>query len=112
MIKLKENFKKGGMPYLLIERTDGLALFKLDNNDYEVSRIYIDMHPRASEPSEQITPNCEFGSDGSKSFYCYESAKQYYDQNSMAYKPRIHKEVERYMDTTKQEIVEPLLHTA
>ena len=70
MKKLKEEFRRKGVEYRLLERQADVALFKLFNSgtDHEVCRIYTGQHPMADEPSERIPSDEQFGADGSKSF--------------------------------------------
>jgi hypothetical protein len=70
---LKSEFRKKGLDYTLLKRTDKIALFQLghlpDPDGYEVCRIYI-MRPHNAfgidfEELEIITSNEKFLSDGS-----------------------------------------------
>ena len=76
MKTLKEHFRKNGLNYTLLKRTDKIALFQLghlpDPDGYEVCRIYI-MRPHKAfgvdfEESEIITSNDQFLTDESGSF--------------------------------------------
>ena len=85
---LKTAFRKNGLDYTLIKRTDKIALFQLghlpDPDGYEVCRIYI-MRPHKAfgvyfEESEVITSNDQFYADGSGSFRSLDNALKYYDK--------------------------------
>jgi hypothetical protein len=85
---LKTEFRKNGLDYTLIKRTDKIALFQLgpssDPDGYEVCRIYI-MRPHKAfgvyfEESEVITSNDQFLSDGSGSFRSLDNALKHYDK--------------------------------
>ena len=88
MERIKERFKKNGLQYLMLDRTEHAALFELrlpegDLAGYEVSRIYVnkagERFGRYYPESEAITSNDRFGSDGSKAYFPQdiEMAKQY-----------------------------------
>jgi hypothetical protein len=73
MKTLKKEFRKNGLDYTLIKRTDKIVLFQLgpssDPDGYEVCRIYI-MRPHRAfgvyfEESEVLSSNDQFLSDGS-----------------------------------------------
>jgi len=81
MKKLKTQFRKNGLDYTLLKRTDKVALFQLglspDPDGYEVCRIYI-MRPHKAfgvdfEESEIITSNDQFLTDGSGAFRSLDS---------------------------------------
>jgi len=88
MEKLKEVFRKNGLDYRLLDRTEKVALFeqKLPTGEmagYEVCKIHIMkacvMHGK-DYPEAEITPSNErFGFDGSKAFFPHnlELAKKY-----------------------------------
>ena len=87
---LKTEFRKNGLNYTLLKRTDKIALFQLghlpDPDGYEVCRIYI-MRPHKTfgvdfEESEIITSNDQFLTDGSGSFRSLENALKHYDKLS------------------------------
>lgn len=90
---LKTQFRKNGLDYTLLKRTDKIALFQLgpsiDPDGYEVCRIYI-MRPHKAfgvdfEESEIISSNDQFITDGSGSFRCLENALKHYDKLSLKY---------------------------
>jgi hypothetical protein len=85
---LKTEFRKNGLDYTLLKRTDKIALFQLgpssDPDGYEVCRIYI-MRPHKAfgvyfEESEVITSNDQFYADGSGSFRSLDNALKHYDK--------------------------------
>jgi hypothetical protein len=87
---LKTEFRKNGLDYTLINRTDKIALFQLghlpDPDGYEVCRIYI-MRPHKAfgiyfEESEVISTNDQFYADGSGAFRSLENALKHYDKLS------------------------------
>jgi len=87
---LKTEFRKNGLDYTLIKRTDKIALFQLghlpDPDCYEVCRIYI-MRPHKAfgvdfEESEVISTNDQFYADGSGAFRSLENALKHYDKLS------------------------------
>jgi hypothetical protein len=87
---LKTQFRKNGLDYTLLKRTDKIALFQLglssDTVGYEVCRIYI-MRPHKAfgvdfEESEIITSNDQFHADGSGSFRNLDNALKHYDKLS------------------------------
>jgi hypothetical protein len=87
---LKTEFRKNGLDYTLLKRTDKIALFQLGHlpepDGYEVSRIYI-MRPHKAfgidfEESEIISSNDQFLSDGSGSFRNLENALRHFDKLS------------------------------
>jgi hypothetical protein len=87
---LKTAFRKNGLDYTLLKRTDKIALFQLgpssDPDGYEVCRIYI-MRPHKAfgvyfEESEVITSNDQFYADGSGSFRSLDNALRHYDKLS------------------------------
>ena len=84
MKRLDDKFKKNGLNYKTLERTNDKGLFELSNDDqvvgYEVSMIYVREGQYHDQPTEQLTNNSRFGSDSSKSFGYYKRAKQYYDE--------------------------------
>ena len=98
METIKQTFKKNGLYYRLLDRTDKVALFeqKLPDGEiagYEVSIIY---HNEAGfrfnkiiPESESITGNEEFGYDNSKAFFTQdlEHTKQYFDKMSVVKMP-------------------------
>ena len=90
MKTLKEHFRKNGLNYTLLKRTDKIALFQLghlpDPDGYEVCRIYI-MRPHKAfgvdfEESEIITNNDQFLTDGSGSFRSLDRALKHFDNLS------------------------------
>jgi hypothetical protein len=87
---LKTEFRKNGLDYTLLKRTDKIALFQLgqlqDPDGYEVCRIYI-MRPHKAfgvdfEESEIITSNDQFLTDGSGSFRNLDNALRHFDKLS------------------------------
>jgi hypothetical protein len=87
---LKTAFRKNGLDYTILKRTDKIALFQLgqlpDPDGYEVCRIYI-MRPHKAfgvyfEESEVITSNDQFLSDGSGAFRCLDNALKHFDKLS------------------------------
>ena len=85
---LKTEFRKNGLDYTLIKRTDKIALFQLghlpDPDGYEVCRIYI-MRPHKAfgvyfEESEVISTNDQFFADGSGAFRSLDNALKHYDK--------------------------------
>jgi hypothetical protein len=90
MKTLKTQFRKNGLDYRLLKRTDKIALFQLgpssDPDGYEVRRIYI-MRPHKAfgvdfEESEIISSNDQFLFDGSGSFRNLDNALKHYDKLS------------------------------
>lgn len=87
---LKPEFRKNGLDYTLLKRTDKIALFQLghlpDPDGYEVCRIYIMRKHKAFgvdfEESEIITSNDQFLSVGSGAFCSLENALKHYDKLS------------------------------
>jgi hypothetical protein len=87
---LKTTFRKNGLDYTLIKRTDKIALFQLgtssDPDGYEVCRIYIMRLHKAFgvyfEESEVISSNDQFLSDGSGSFRSLENAQKHFNKLS------------------------------
>lgn len=77
MQKLKQTFRKNGIDYKLIKRSDAVALFELRLYDnivgYEVNKIYQNEERTMAgvliPAGEGITGNEQFGSDGSKAFF-------------------------------------------
>jgi hypothetical protein len=87
---LKKEFRKNGLDYTLLKRTDKIALFQLghlpDPDGYEVCRIYI-MRPHKAfgvdfEESEIISSNDQFLLDGSGAFRSLENALKHFDKLS------------------------------
>src|SRR5665647_92058 len=87
---LKTEFRKNGLDYTLLKRTDKIALFQLGHlpepDGYEVCRIYI-MRPHKAfgvvfEESEVISTNDQFFADGSGAFRSLENALKHYDKLS------------------------------
>lgn len=87
---LKTEFRKNGLEYTLLKRTDKIALFQLgylpEPDGYEVCRIYI-MRPHKAfgvdfEESEIISSNDQFLTDGSGSFRNLENALRHFDKLS------------------------------
>ena len=85
---LKTEFRKNGLDYTLLKRTDKIALFQLGPETftygYEVSRIYI-MRPHKAfgivfEEAEVISTNNQFLTDGSGSFRSLDKARKHYDK--------------------------------
>jgi len=94
MQKLKTSFRKNGIVYKLLERTDKTAFFELklptgEMAGYEVSRILVnserEIKGRKLTASESITSNERFGYDGSKSFFPsdYTGALKYFGEFSV-----------------------------
>ena len=87
---LKTQFRKNGLDYTLLKRTDKIALFQLghlpDPDGYEVCRIYIMRQHRAFgidfEESEIITSNDQFLTDGSGAFRSLDNALKHFDKQS------------------------------
>lgn len=73
MKTLNTTFRKSGIDYRMMKRTDKVALFELSGDGYEVSRIYANeeytMHGKIIPAGESISGNNEFGYDGSKAFF-------------------------------------------
>jgi hypothetical protein len=87
---LKTEFRKNGLDYTLLKRTDKIALFQLgylpDPDGYEVCRIYI-MRPHKAfgadfEEAEVISTNNQFFTDGSGAFRSLDNALKHYDKLS------------------------------
>jgi hypothetical protein len=87
---LKTKFRKNGLDYTLLKRTDKLALFQLGLSSvpdgYEVCRIYI-MRPHKAfgvdfEESEIISSNDQFLFDGSGSFRSLDNVLKHFDKLS------------------------------
>jgi hypothetical protein len=87
---LKTQFRKNGLDYTLLKRTDKIALFQLgylpDPDGYEVCKIYI-MRPHKAfginfEESEVISTNDQFLSDGSGAFRSLDNALKHFDKLS------------------------------
>jgi len=85
---LKTEFRKNGLYYTLIKRTDKIALFQLGSSSspdgYEVCRIYI-MRPHKAfgvyfEEAEVISTNDQFFTDGSGAFRSLDNALKHYDK--------------------------------
>ena len=85
---LKTEFRKNGLDYTLLKRTDKIALFQLsllpEPDGYEVCRIYI-MRPHKAfgvdfEESEVISTNDQFFKDGSGAFRSLANALKHYDK--------------------------------
>jgi hypothetical protein len=90
MKTLKTQFRKNGLDYTLLKRTDNIALFQLGPSlypdGYEVCRIY-NMRPHKAfgidfEESEIISSNDQFLTDGSGSFRSLENALRHFDKLS------------------------------
>ena len=87
---LKTQFRKNGLDYTLLKRTNKIILFQLDllsdTVGYDVSRIYV-MRPHKAfgvdfEESEIITSNDQFHADGSGAFRSLENALKHFDKLS------------------------------
>jgi hypothetical protein len=87
---LKTQFRKNGLDYTLLKRTDKIALFQLGPSSYpdgyEVCRIY-KMRPHKAfgvdfEESEIISSNDQFLTDGSGSFRNLDNALKHFDKLS------------------------------
>lgn len=82
MEKLKSSFRKNGLDYKLIDRTDFVSLFELslDNQivGYEVAKIY--QRNDQYGHREAVPSNEQFGYDGSKAMFpsCIDRAKKYF----------------------------------
>jgi hypothetical protein len=107
MKTLKTQFRKNGIDYTLLKRTDKIALFKLgpssDPDGYEVCRIYI-MRPHKAfgidfEESEIITSNDQFLTDGSGSFRNLDNAQKHYDKLSAKFVSKEYVELNSPIDT-------------
>ena len=105
---LKTEFRKNGLDYTLLKRTDKIALFQLGHlpepDGYEVCRIYI-MRPHKAfgvyfEESEIITSNDQFFTDGSGSFRSLDNALKHYDKLLKKYVRPLTVEPESLSDTT------------
>jgi hypothetical protein len=104
---LKTEFRKNGLDYTLIKRTDKIALFQLgslpDPDGYEVCRIYIMRQHKAFgvyfEESEVITSNDQFLSDGSGSFRNLANALRHYDKLSDRFVRQVYVVPESSSDT-------------
>lgn len=87
---LKTAFRKNGLEYTLLKRTDKIALFQLgyspDPDGYELCRIYIMRAHKAFgvyfEESEVISTNYQFLTDGSGAVRSLDNALKYYDKLS------------------------------
>jgi hypothetical protein len=90
MKTLKTHFSKNGLDYILIKRTDKIALYQLGlsayPDGYEVCRIYKMPKHKAFgvefEESEVITSNDQFYKDGSGSFRSLDNALRHFDKLS------------------------------
>ena len=90
MKKLRTHFRKNGLDYTLIKRTDKIALFQLGlasyPDGYEVCRIYKMRKHKAFgvefEESEKISSNDQFFRDGSGSFRKLSNALRHFDKLS------------------------------
>ena len=90
MKTLKTHFRKNGLDYTLMKRTDKIALFHIGPSiapdGYEVSRIYIMRSHKALgvefEESEIISSNSQFYPDGSGPFRRLEDALKHFDKMS------------------------------
>ena len=88
MRTLKTQFRKNGLDYTLLKRTNKIALFQLGPSSlpdgYEVCRIYIMRKHKAFgvdfEESEIITSNDQFYADGSGAFRSLVDALKHYDK--------------------------------
>jgi len=88
---LKTEFRKNGLDYTLLKRTDKIALFQLghlpDPDGYEVCRIYI-MRPHKAfglvdfAESEIVSSNSQFLTDGSGFFRHLNNALKHFDKLS------------------------------
>jgi hypothetical protein len=87
---LKTQFRKNGLDYTLLKRTNKITLFQLgllsDTVGYEVCRIY-KMRPHNTfgvdfEESEIITSNDQFHADGSCAFIKKDNAMKHFLQLS------------------------------
>ena len=83
---LRKKFVKNDMNYKLLERKNGWCLFVLTGTYpeakqkcYEISRVYINKHPKSNTPTENITRNSKFGIDGSSCWNTYSRAKKEFD---------------------------------
>jgi hypothetical protein len=85
---LKTEFRKNGLDYTLLKRTDKIALFQLgylpEPDGYEVCRIYIMRAHKAFgvdfEEAEVISTNDQFIKDGSGAFRCLDNALKHFDK--------------------------------
>ena len=90
MRTLKTQFRKNGLDYTLLKRTNKIALFQLGPSSlpdgYEVCRIYIMRKHKAFgidfEESEVITSNDQFYADGSGAFRSLDRALKHFDKLS------------------------------
>lgn len=84
MNKLKEKFRKNGLPYTLLKRNEIVALYGIGGTytdeiiHWEVCRIYIRNDKFGVR--EAIPSNERFGRDGSSGFNDIESALSYFDE--------------------------------
>lgn len=77
MKPLEQTFTKNGIDYDTVKRTERVVLLRLFLDGtlvgYEVSRIYQNpertMAGHLIQPSESISGNEQFGTDGSKAFF-------------------------------------------
>jgi hypothetical protein len=104
---LKIQFRKNGLDYTLLKRTDKIALFQLgllsDTVGYEVCRIYI-MRPHKAfgvdfEESEIITSNDQFYADGSGAFRSLDNALKNFDKLSNKFVRKVTVEAISPIDT-------------
>jgi hypothetical protein len=104
---LKTQFRKNGLDYTLLKRTNKIALFQLgllsDTVGYEVSRIYV-MRPHKAfgvdfEKSEIITSNDQFHADGSGAFRSLDNALKHFDKLSNKFVRKITVEPKSHYDS-------------
>jgi len=90
MEQLKERFRKNGLGYKLLDRTEKVALFQLNIGNviagYEVCKVYFNkarvLLGKNLPESESVPSNEKFGYDGSKCFFPHDLklAKQYFKE--------------------------------
>lgn len=90
MKKLKESFKKNGLPYQLLKRNDVVALYGVGGTytdkilHYEVCKIHFrkagTFKDQLFRESEVLPSNEKFGKDGSLAILNYQEALTYFDQ--------------------------------
>lgn len=85
MKKIKDNFSKNGLKYILLERAEKAVLFGIKGEytdkiiTYEVDRIYKrKANSFISYDREFIPSNLIFGKDGSLHIHNYEIAHKYF----------------------------------
>lgn len=89
METLKETFRKNGLNYKLLDRTDKVAVYELKIGTvvgYEVCKIYFNkartLWGKDLPESESVPSNEQFGYEGSKCFFPHDLklAKEYFKE--------------------------------